>query len=255
MPQLKYWNGSAWVSAVIGAQGITGSGTQGIQGIQGTQGIIGNKGGVTYAFSTTTTDADPGSGLIRYNNATIASVSQIFINNVDALGNTQTVWLDTLDDSTTSATRSVLSLAGNASGSTTINQFTVIGAITVGSGYYKVPVSYISGSLPANGASLAVNSSRVGNQGNSGTQGTTGTQGISGTQGTTGTQGLNGTFAAQGIQGPAGLQGTASAVTQIIAGSNITISPGGGTGAVTINSSSGGTGTAALSDIFMLGGM
>lgn len=40
MPQLKYWNGSAWVNALIGAQGTTGTqGTQGAQGVQGTAGV------------------------------------------------------------------------------------------------------------------------------------------------------------------------------------------------------------------------
>jgi hypothetical protein len=39
MPQLKYWNGSAWVEAVIGAQGLAGpQGLQGTVGIQGTSG-------------------------------------------------------------------------------------------------------------------------------------------------------------------------------------------------------------------------
>lgn len=39
MPQLKYWNGSAWVDAVIGSAGAQGlTGTQGTQGLQGTFG-------------------------------------------------------------------------------------------------------------------------------------------------------------------------------------------------------------------------
>lgn len=47
MPQLKYWNGSAWVEAVIGAQGTSGlQGTTGIQGTTGTQGTQGITGAV-----------------------------------------------------------------------------------------------------------------------------------------------------------------------------------------------------------------
>lgn len=38
MPQLKYWDGSQWATALVGTQGI--SGTTGIQGTKGTQGII-----------------------------------------------------------------------------------------------------------------------------------------------------------------------------------------------------------------------
>lgn len=61
MPQLKYWNGSAWVDAVVGAQGLQGTqgtagaqgtagstGTQGTQGTQGVQGTIGDPGQSTF---------------------------------------------------------------------------------------------------------------------------------------------------------------------------------------------------------------
>ena len=45
MAQLKYWDGSSWVDAVVGAQGIQGPiGVTGIQGIQGTQGVQGTQG-------------------------------------------------------------------------------------------------------------------------------------------------------------------------------------------------------------------
>jgi hypothetical protein len=39
MAKLKYWNGSEWVSAVVGAQGL--QGTTGTQGVQGTVGATG----------------------------------------------------------------------------------------------------------------------------------------------------------------------------------------------------------------------
>jgi hypothetical protein len=42
-------------------------------------------------------------------------------------------------------------------------------------------------------------------------------------------------------------------VTQIIAGTNVTISPTGGTGAVTINSSGGGSATAGFSEFLLIG--
>lgn len=54
MAQLKYWNGSAWVAASIGAQGTDGApGAAGIQGAQGIQGIQGVFGGGLYTFSPT----------------------------------------------------------------------------------------------------------------------------------------------------------------------------------------------------------
>lgn len=113
-------------------------------------------------------------------------------------------------------------------------------------------------------------------QGSNGTQGTQGTLGTQGTQGTTGSAGAQGSTGVQGSQGSQGLQGSvgddgfiaqpsaptntsllwldtdepavASGVNQIIAGTNITISPTGGTGAVTINSTGGGGGAAGDSD-------
>jgi hypothetical protein len=45
MSQLKYWNGSAWVTALVGAQG-----TQGVQGVQGVQGPITTNGLLTAPF-------------------------------------------------------------------------------------------------------------------------------------------------------------------------------------------------------------
>tara|TARA_R110000868_G_scaffold409454_1_gene694949 strand:+ start:1130 stop:2551 length:1422 start_codon:yes stop_codon:yes gene_type:complete len=83
----------------------------------------------------------------------------------------------------------------------------------------------------------------TGAQGIQGIQGLTGLTGPAGTNGTNGINGTNGATGATGAQGPQGIQGPigpAGGVTQIIAGTNITISPVGGTGAVTINSSGGG---------------
>jgi hypothetical protein len=45
MAQLKIWNGTAWVPAVVGARGIQGvQGLQGTQGLQGVQGVQGTQG-------------------------------------------------------------------------------------------------------------------------------------------------------------------------------------------------------------------
>lgn len=245
MAQLKYWNGSAWVELVEGAQGPVGpqgiqgingpqgiqgggfnqsqglQGTQGVQGllgpagtsIQGTQGIQGPQGiggdrfGIRYSFSNITTDADPGNGIFRYNNSTLSSVTQVFLDNIDSLGNTQSTWFDTWDDSSTTANRGTLTIIGSSAGSTLTNIFTITGAVTAASGYYKIPVSYVSGSLPANNDVCVVNFTRTGDIGIQGISGTAVAQGSTGSQGPIGPQGLqgiSGSFAAQGIQGAAG---------------------------------------------------
>ena len=91
--------GSAGAQGTAGAQGATGTagaqGAQGTAGSQGTGGTTGSRGGVPYTFSSTTTDSDPGLGVIRYNNIAIPSVTQIFFDNSDSNNNTQFSWYTT----------------------------------------------------------------------------------------------------------------------------------------------------------------
>jgi hypothetical protein len=117
--------------------------------------------------------------VLQYNNGVIGSVSAIYIDNLDQLGTTQTAWYDTWDDSTTTTTRGVLTLYSRDTG-TVVNQFQVTGAVTANVGYYTIPVSYITGTLPSNGALLAIEFSRTGNLGAQGAQGATGPQGAQG---------------------------------------------------------------------------
>lgn len=124
----------------------------------------GDVGGTPYTFSTTTTDADPGNGVVRYNNATIGSVTFLYIDNLDNEGNTQTSWYDSFDTST-SATKGIITLRQN--GGAVINKFNVTGTVTVAAGYYKIPVTYISGTLPTNNAEVMVTFSSTGDQGES----------------------------------------------------------------------------------------
>lgn len=171
-------------TGATGAQGPTGptgpTGATGIQGPTGPTGATGDKGGVKYSFSTTTADADPGTGVFRYNNATIASVSMIYIDNLDAAGVSQVGWYDTWDDST-AASRGYIVVAGN--NSSTVNVFRVTGNVTVASGYYKIPVTYVSGTLPGNGTACQLEFSRTGDVGPTGPTGATGTTGATGPTG------------------------------------------------------------------------
>jgi hypothetical protein len=214
--------------------------------VTGATGVTGDKGGVRYSFSTTVTDADPGNGTIRYNNATIASVNQIFIDNIDAAGVTQTSWYDTWDDSTTSSSRGFIYIVGNLAGSATVNVFRVTGAVTAATGYYKIPVAYVSGVLPANAAALAVDFSRTGDIGVTGATGVvgvtgaTGVQGVQGATGPTGIQGVVGVTGATGVQGPVGVTGATGVVG--VSGATGATGPVGVTGATGIQGPSGPTG-------------
>jgi len=151
--------------ALNGPSGSTGP--TGPVGASGSNGATGFSGGIRYNFTSSTADADPGSGSVAYNNATISSVTNIFIDNIDQLSGSRTTLFDTWDDSTTSATRGTLTLFSRDTGSV-VNVFTVTGPVTASVGYYKIPVSYVNGALGPNGAPLSIEFSRTGNSGSGG---------------------------------------------------------------------------------------
>lgn len=105
-------------------------------------------GGVGFTFSTTTTDSDPGSGVIRYNNATIASVTYIYADNNDVAGTAATGFLDSLDDPSATP-KGQLTVSEASTGKSAV--FNVTGAVVDGTGYRKIPVTWVSGVLPTNG--------------------------------------------------------------------------------------------------------
>ncbi|UCI23674.1 hypothetical protein [Mesorhizobium sp. B2-8-5] len=100
--------------------------------------------GIDFVFSATTTDADPGAGMFRMNNAAVASVTALYIDNSDALGTTVSAIIDSWDDSTNSV-RGILNVRG-INDDTVLHVFRVTGNIVDGGGYRKVTVSYVGGS-------------------------------------------------------------------------------------------------------------
>ncbi|RWE78800.1 hypothetical protein [Mesorhizobium sp.] len=121
--------------------------------------------GYRQTFSTTTTDADPGNGTIRANNATFASVTQLFADNLDAGGASITAFLDGLDDSTTTTNRGTLRLS-NVADPTIYQEYIVTGAVVDGTGYRKIPVSPVaSAGALTNGMPLVLTFARTGNAG------------------------------------------------------------------------------------------
>jgi hypothetical protein len=147
MAQLKYWNGSAWVTAIVGAAGAN-----------GTNGVDGLVGGIRYTFSTSTTDSDPGAGNFRFNSGTIGSVTFIYIDNQSIGATDQMTWYDSWDDDARG--QIVINTSNVTTGLSAI--FSVSGAVTVASGYYKIPVTYVSGALPVNGTTYSFNFIKTG---------------------------------------------------------------------------------------------
>ncbi len=54
--------------------------------------------GFQYTFSTSTVDADPGAGFVRFDSATPSAVTTIYLDLVDADGNNLIAWIASLDD-------------------------------------------------------------------------------------------------------------------------------------------------------------
>lgn len=95
--------------------------------------------GAAFSFSTSTTDADPGLGNIRFNNATLGSVTTIYVDNASAQGATISSWLDTFDDGGTSTDRGTLTLM--TADATGLMIARVTGSVVDGTGYRKISVT------------------------------------------------------------------------------------------------------------------
>lgn len=131
--------------------------------------VAGYSGTVLYQFSTTTTDSDPGAGKLRFNNATIGSVTQIYFDNTDLAGVSETAWLDSFDDANSGSNRGTL-YARSLIDSSKFGLFYVNGAVVDGTGYRKVPVTYVSGTaLPDDLTNVAIGFASAGSTGASGT--------------------------------------------------------------------------------------
>jgi hypothetical protein len=218
--------GSIGPRGATGPQGSQGSGVQGPTGPQGVQGGVGpqgyigptgsqgDKSGLQYYFDTTTTGGVGTSGSIRFNNSSISSVGNLYINKLDINGSDFSGFISLWSNSTTSI-RGFVSIKENNNASSIHSIFAVIGNVVDNSTYYTVPVSYISGSIPSINDRLAIDFDRSGRDGVIGATGSQGNTGATGPQGNTGatgigvtgSQGPQGAKGATGNQGPIGDQG------------------------------------------------
>jgi len=135
-------------------------------GADGADGSDGVKGGLPYAFSTTTAMADPGSGTLRFNNGTIASVTSIAISDEATGAVDVSAYLATWDDST-STTKGQLLIQSQGLTDTTFAIFNVT-AISDETTHYEVTVNHVAGTLPSDGEAVAVVFVSTGDKGDSG---------------------------------------------------------------------------------------
>jgi hypothetical protein len=161
----------------------------------GETGPQGNVSGSPYDWASSTTMADPGTGRVRYNSGTMASVTQIAVDDVPfPSGTSNDDWFATWDD-VTSPTKGYLYIQGASAGDTTFNVFAVTG-VTDQSGWWLLDVTYINGQIPTVGETVVLNFAPAGIQGATGPTGPTGAAstvtGPTGSQGTTGPTGPTG---------------------------------------------------------------
>jgi len=207
------FQGVQGIQGFYGFQGVQGpqafQGVQGIQGFVGIQGDTGDFGGLTfdYTYDTTTTDADPGTGIIRFNNVALNGVSL-------------EMYIDDEDDAAVNVMDALLGEYAGIGGAVKgyfkvingadVTKYTTyrIDSITDATGYWRLGITYLFGETSyANGADLRITFTRNGDQGVQGIQGPQAFQGVQGMQGPQAFQGIQGIQGFTGSQGAQGIQG------------------------------------------------
>lgn len=130
-------------------------------------------GALSYTFSTTTTNADPGSGFLRLDNATASSATGIYIDDEDATGADVSGWLLAWDDSDSTIPGYITIRSKSTTSTFHIYSIT---SLTDNAGYMDFTVAHVdgNGSFSASEA-LMVEFSRTGDKGDTGATGATGT--------------------------------------------------------------------------------
>lgn len=149
-----------------GAQGSTGD--TGAQGPQGDTGARGSDAGLDMIFESATTDTDQGAGKTWLNNATPASATVFYMDDVDANSANINDYVDSWDDSTTTALRGEIKLV-KQSDPAVFALYSVTGVVTSETTYSKVAVTYVTGAGSFSDTdAVSVSFSRTGNKGATG---------------------------------------------------------------------------------------
>jgi hypothetical protein len=166
------------------------TGATGPAGASGANGSQGDRPGFLYTFSTSTSSGNPGSGVLKFNNATLGSVTQIVLSTTtaDSLGISDI--LDLIDDST-SADKARVSIRSNANGDASFFSFLVT-SVTTHANYYELNGTYVDGAAFTNSESIVFDFYQTGNIGSTGPTGPSGPSGSNGATGPTGPAGATG---------------------------------------------------------------
>jgi hypothetical protein len=155
----------------IGGSGTHTDWTIRLAGARGAVGATGASPGIKQAYSDTTADADPGDGVFRLNNATPASATAAYLDNIDASGATVSGVFDTWDDSTNTVKGTIrFEKDGDAS---VWASHQVTGSVVDGTGYRKLTLANGAGSGAFTAAdTFAITFLRAGDKGADGSNGT-----------------------------------------------------------------------------------
>ena len=128
-------------------------------------GDLGAATGIHLTYSTTTTDSDPGSGVIRFNNSTLASATAAYVDDADADGADIEALVLSWDDSTNTALRGTITMRKRTNPSV-YAIWNITGASTDASGYSKLALTYVKGTGSFSDTDpIALHFTRTGNKG------------------------------------------------------------------------------------------
>ena len=129
--------------------------------------IAQNAGGLNYQFNTSTSNADPGSGKLAFNNGTLASATALYISETTDSSQAVSAFLAYWDDSD-STTKGLLKIV-KQSDLTVFHVYEITGTITDNGGWDTFTVSYVAGNgTLANNDELTVTFIPVGDKGDAG---------------------------------------------------------------------------------------
>jgi hypothetical protein len=129
-------------------------------------------GALSYTFSTTTTDADPGSGFLRLDNATASSATGIYASDNEINAVDVSAYLLSWDDGTSTVEGQIILRSVESAGVFHIYNLT---AVTDNSGYVDLTVTHVAGAGSfTNGESVLVAFIPTGDKGDTGPQGPAG---------------------------------------------------------------------------------
>ena len=138
--------------------------------------------GYFYKFATSTTDGDPGAGVLRFNNATYANVTEIYIDDADSNGGATQADTATWGAST-STIKGYLHIV-DINDSSTYARFKITAAVDDETGYNKITVVHLaSNNTFSADDELSVHFTSVGLKGDTGSTGQTGATGSTGAAG------------------------------------------------------------------------